>query len=195
MREKIIDVLDEHPDAVFYVNLTDGLEAVDDLVSCGIDKNSLRFSMIQSTHFEQKNIDAAINRLGPDLLMNLALGKTCVVVDYGTDKELSRAVYQGIPFIKYALERCWFGRDPDEISIVSRESDADPRPASDVFRRWYKNLDRRTKGFIRRFKVYATDPIALKTNNCKVSLMGISVSTDQDGHPGYYARLASKNFC
>ena len=194
MFDKIAFILEKDPDALFFLNMSDGLEAIDDIRQAGIDEGHIRFSMIQSTHFEQKNLDPAMNRLGADLLMNLALGRTCVIVDYGTDKVYSRTVYQGVPFIKYALERAWFDKTPEKVIIVPRVPDAQPQNVANLFDRWYHNLNRRTKGFLKRFRIYATQPEIRARNNGEAKLVGISVPTLHDGHFEYYADLVAEKF-
>ena len=192
MREKLEEINGTHPNALYFLNITDGLEALDVLRSMGIDEGRIRYSCIQSTHFEQKNSDAPLNRLGADLLMELALGTVCVIVDYGTDKELSRAVYQGVPFIKYALERNWFEKKPTEVLIHPRLESAPPRDTAKDFSRWYHNLDRRTKQYLRHFKLYANGTNAIVSHGTDIKLIGVSAATDHDGHPEYYSALVEE---
>ena len=194
MLDKIAAVLKEDPDALFFLNMSDGLEAIDDLRSAGVDTGHIRFSMIQSTHFEQKNLDPAINRLGADLLMNLALGRTCVIVDYGVGKTYSRAVYQGVPFIKYAVERAWFDKIPETVTIVPRSPKSQTQNVAELFSYWYHGLNRRTKSFLKRFRIYATQPEIFAKNAGEAKIVGISVATEHDGHPDYYADLAFDKF-
>ena len=176
-----------HPGCLYYLNLTDGIEAGSVLLDLGIDPLRIRFSSVCSSYFERKSLDGAIGRLGADFLMELALGSACCLVDFGTKRELSRAVYQGVPFVKYCLERNWFDISPHSVFITPRSSSAEEHDVADLYGRWYHGLDRSTKGFLRRFKKYARN----RSDGSKdVRLFGVSTSTSNDGHPDYYISLA-----
>ena len=187
---KLKDFEEAHPDCLYFLNLTDGLESIASFDELEIPEGRRRFLMIQSSHLEQKSIDAIMSRLGSDLLMELALNRTCVVVDYGTDKEISRAIYQGVPFIRYVLEAAWFDYVPEKTVIYPRRSDADPRDVTELYAKWWKNLDRRIKSHIRKFGKYAR--ACREEGNHNVPLYGISTSTEHDGHPEYYVELVEK---
>lgn len=90
---------------IIYINLTNGIEAIPTL------SEDYRFIRIQSTFCEQKLWDRMIQDLDYDFLMNLALGNLCVVYDFGANKPLSRALYQGLEFIKYVLNKRWLNKD------------------------------------------------------------------------------------
>jgi len=87
-----------------YINLTNGLEFIDDLAP------PLRFTRIQSTACEQKRWAQIINDLDNDLLVNLALGNECIIYDCG-QKGTPRAIWQGVPWIRYALTRAGLRRE------------------------------------------------------------------------------------
>ena len=173
---------------IFYVNMTDGLEFIPIAEKLNIPLEQIHFSSIQSTHLEQKTFDPMLNRLGADFLMNLALGKTCIVVDFGTDKTISRAIYQGIPFIKYCLEKAWFGYTPKKVFIQAREYTATPQDVTELYAKWYHQLNRRTKSYLKKFKRYAL----LKCPNNQINLEGISNKTQHDGDLQYYEDIVEK---
>lgn len=87
----------------YYINLTNGLEFLPDL-----QYTHYGFCRIQSTACEQKRWGFILNDLDHDLLLNLALGNLCIIVDCGS-KGKPRALWQGTEWILYALTRCWFG--------------------------------------------------------------------------------------
>lgn len=92
-----------------FINLTAGLESLQTLFN-----SPLNFIRIQSTHLEQKHLEHVLRDLDNNFLMKLAIGKTCVVVDYTSRKKknnTSRACWQGIAWIKYCLNRIWFNRE------------------------------------------------------------------------------------
>jgi hypothetical protein len=91
---------------VHYVNLSSGIEWVPVLLAEGAD---VRYVRIQSTWCEQKRWGDILLQLGDDFLMNLALGRRCVVYD-ASKSPPSRALWQGVPWVRFALTARWFGR-------------------------------------------------------------------------------------
>jgi hypothetical protein len=78
-------------------------------------------------HLEKKDFERLLRELDNNLLMNLALGNTCCVYDYGSRKKNpadhlyghSRLLWMGIPFIRMVLNRIWYARltDPREFHM------------------------------------------------------------------------------
>jgi hypothetical protein len=69
-----------------------------------------RFVRIQSSHLEAKAFHKVLYGIGHDLPLQLALGNDCVVLDKCHNRHrdnYSRALWQGIPWITYVLERAW----------------------------------------------------------------------------------------
>ena len=91
----------------FFVNLTNGIEILP-----SIQAVDWSFTRIQSTACEQKRWDFIVRDLDHDLLMSTALGLQCVIVDFSQKKRIPRAIYQGIPWIRYALRRAWYDSEP-----------------------------------------------------------------------------------
>jgi hypothetical protein len=87
-----------------FINLTNGIEAIE---RYGL--TDYRFIRIQSTACEQKRWDDIIMSLSDDFLMSLALGHECRVYDFGANKKIPRAIWQGLEFIKFTLYRRWYG--------------------------------------------------------------------------------------
>ena len=88
-----------------YINLTNGVDVIPLL------DEDYHFIRIQSTACEQKLWGKILDELDYDLLMNLALGNLCLIYDYSARKETSRALYQGLPWIEFVLNKVWFDRD------------------------------------------------------------------------------------
>jgi hypothetical protein len=88
-----------------FVNLTNGIEAIRHI------EGEYSFIRIQSTACEQKRWDFILQELDYNFLVSLALGYECVVYDYGANKPVPRAVYQGLEFVRYVLNLHWFGRE------------------------------------------------------------------------------------
>ena len=83
-----------------YINLTNGVEAIQEY-----SLQDYAFIRIQSTICEQHLWDRLFLDLDYDFLMNVALGNECRIYDYGTNKPIPRALYQGVALIKYVLQK------------------------------------------------------------------------------------------
>lgn len=81
-----------------FLNLTNGLLW---------DKHFDGFLRIQSTHCERKMWDRVLLELDSNFLMWLALGKEIKVVDYSANKDVPRALYQGLEWIWFACRKAW----------------------------------------------------------------------------------------
>lgn len=98
---------------IHYIDLTNGIEDIKNLGG-----QNFSFIRIQSTSLEQGHLEAVLIDLDNDFLMNLALGNKCIVHDRASRKgELSRAIWYGLPWIKYVLERAWFNKKPDKVMV------------------------------------------------------------------------------
>ena len=156
-----------------YINLTNGIEAIP---SIGLD--NCRFIRIQSTLCEQHLWDRIIQDLDYDFLMNLALGNKCIVYDFGAKKPKSRAMYQGLEFIKYVLSRRWLNKE--YITNVSKKNNS-KQCCNKYFDECYKKLESRSKKKIDYFIPYI---------NCDlINLFCVSDSTTHDGDKTFYNNL------
>lgn len=90
----------------YFVNLTTGLEVMREL---DLGPDEVRFCRLQSTLLEQKRWLDFLSDVPDDLLLRLARGRKCVLLDAGSRSRdgISRACWQGIPLIRLALERAW----------------------------------------------------------------------------------------
>ena len=165
------------------INMTNGIEALSFLT---ID--NLMFCNIQSTHLEQKLYDDILTRLGADFLMKLALGHNLYVVDFGTNKDCSRAIYQGVPFIKYVLERVWFDKNPKQVFIYPRSNKARGINVARDFDHRFHNLSKSTLRYIKKFRAYA-QAVFEGTDRNEVNLIGVCASTKHDGDQEFYVSI------
>jgi len=102
-----------------YLNLTDGLNEFSKILKSlhdtgdpiGVYKQYKNYSFIriQSNFCKQNKWEDILNDLDADFLFNLAIGNCCIVLDYGKGGN-SRAIYQGVEWIRYCIERIWFER-------------------------------------------------------------------------------------
>lgn len=95
-----------------FINLTCGLVHLPDIPDP-------HFVRIQSTWCEQKEWGWLLKDLDYDFLMHLATGYDVQVWD-GSHRTTSRAIWQGIPWIRYALNRRWFGHKPMFVRLTGR---------------------------------------------------------------------------
>lgn len=127
--------------SIHYVNLTNGIEDIDKLDNC-------RFIRIQSTHLEQNHFEEVLMDLDNDLLMNLALGNKCIIHDKASRRgKLSRAVWYGIPWIRYALERAWFDKNPESVLVKNCNN-------IKYFDKLYRSLSMPTKRKLKYYKKF-----------------------------------------
>ena len=84
--------------------------------------NQMQFVRMQSTHLEANRYDSFLEELDHNLLMHLALGYRCFIYDYGSRKMDSmvgqaRALWQGVLWTRFALNRMWLDRLTDEDPV------------------------------------------------------------------------------
>lgn len=72
---------------------------------------------IQSTACEQKRWDFIIRDLDHNFLYTLSQGEQILVIDCSSRKKQSRALYQGIEWIKFCLNREWFGNYDINVKV------------------------------------------------------------------------------
>jgi hypothetical protein len=139
-----------------YTNLTRGL-------LCPIEHD--RFVRIQSTWGEQKRWGDTLFTLGPDFLMNLALGHKIVLHDKSEKKRRTRAQYQCISWIKYACSVSWFNIEP--------ESYVNGHNATGYWRLQWMNIDPRVKTYVSYFKQYTQHAQRITTRKSGVSSVSL----------------------
>lgn len=133
---------------VNFINLSSGLA----WLNTPIFPTDYRLVRIPSTACEQKRWSFIIEDLSYDFLIHAAMGDTCRVWDTSARKQVSRAIYQGLPWIQYAAERRWF--DKSGPALVKRHN------AQEYFDQCYRQLSDRAKGKLDYAAKYlAGDPI------------------------------------
>ena len=95
-----------------YLNLTNGIEEMEANPFC-----HYHYVRIQSTLCEQKQWGKILRELDYNFLMDIALGNHVVVIDFSQQKKVSRALFQGLEWIKYCLVRRWFGVIPEKVFV------------------------------------------------------------------------------
>lgn len=155
-----------------YLNLTNGLEYLDEI-------EDYKVIRIQSTLCEAKCWDKLINDLDYNFLLDLAQGNTIEIYDTSSKKNMSRALYQGVEFIRYILLRRWFNSKPDEISAVVNGYDA-----TKYFETEYKKLSKDTKKKLDYVKKFVIGNGIYIKRICKKSL--------HDGKYNYFKEILRK---
>ena len=151
----------------YFINLTSGIELLN-IVSPG---SGVMFVRIQSTHCEQKLWDRVLMELDNNFLLWCSLGYTCVVMDCGSRKRVSRALWQGIPWIRYALTRSWFRRCLEDNYVNGHE-------CSEYFSKVYEQLPSVVLNRLGYFRKFLTGD--------KVDIVTVSCWSEHDGDYFWY---------
>lgn len=91
-----------------FYNLSNGLACVHPYMEVP-ELRDMRYLRLQSTHCEQKLWTHILRNLGPEFLMAAATEMVIVHDQSEKDRE-PRAMWQGLEWVRYALERNWFSR-------------------------------------------------------------------------------------
>lgn len=91
---------------IFY-NLTNGLETLEYFSEQAFTIQTIR---IASTDLEQHNFNRVISDLDYNFLFALATGQRILIMDASSNKNISRALFQGVPFIEFVLNKEWFDK-------------------------------------------------------------------------------------
>lgn len=150
-----------------FVNLTNGIEAIPEI------KGEVGFIRIQSTACEQNRWEFIIQELDYTFLMAIALGYTVYVYDYSARKEIPRALYKGLEFVRYVLNRDWLQQSVD-VNVNGHNS-------KDYFEEVYRSFRKRTKKKIKYFRKF------LKTDT--IDIVMVTDFTEHDGDYDYYRRV------
>jgi len=153
-----------------FINLTNGIEKIPTL-------DEYSFIRIQSTACEQKRWDFILQDLDNNFLMCAALNYECLIFDAGANKSVPRAVYQGIIWIKFVLNKYWLNKDT--IPIVRGHN------CYGYFNQAYNQLSNSTKKKLDYFKKFlCTDSINI---HC------ITWPTRHDGKADFYKEVLIDN--
>ena len=158
----------------YFINLTNGLEFYPDVCDLSGFTGYVR---IQSTACEQKLWSKIISELDYTFLMYLALGQEDIYVyDCGANKETPRALYQGIPFISYTLQRYWYGIEAKKVFVRN----------NNVYKYFDEVYSQLNEQAIKKLK-YFLPFINHKERN--IRLYGACKSTSHDGDKEYFRKI------
>lgn len=123
------------PDIEF-VNLSRGL-------ICGPSDG--RVMRLQSTWCEQKEWDRILMTTSPELYFRLAQGYDIIVHDLSEKQRETRAMWQGLSWIRFATSVSWYEVAPVEFA----------RNGMNITSYWaeqWQKLDRSTQKYVRRYR-------------------------------------------
>ena len=157
-----------------YVNLTNGIEAIDER---GLRPHEVRYLRIQSSWCEQKLWADVLAAVSDDFLMNVALGHTCLVHDYSQNSLSSRALWQGMQWIEYVLTKYWYGAEYEPKGRCES--------AAGYFKQQFHSLPDRTLTRLRYFRAFVVGK--------RPRIITVGGRTTRDGSPWYAHRLMELN--
>lgn len=157
----------------YYLNLTNGIEFLE---NPDFNKD-YRFVRIQSTACERHLWDKLLSELDYNFLLDLALGNEVIICDTSAHKTISRALYQGVEFIRFVLYKVWLNKDI--IPYVRNQN------CNDYFQAEYKKLNNKTLSKLKYLRKF------LNTDELKITC--ISFNTKHDGDYNYYKNILIKN--
>lgn len=158
----------------YYINLTTGIEALNDIP---LINTEIGFTRIQSTHCERLLLEDILISLSSDLLFHLALGTTCIIIDYGARTHSSKATRTGLEWVRFSLNKLWF--DNDYYPMINQKD------VSLLFNQKFKALSKQTKNRIKFYRKF------LRTN--RINLIGLSKLTLNDSKELFYLNLIKEN--
>lgn len=161
---------------IHFINLTNGIEAIEDY-----DLTDYQFIRLQSSQVESHCWEKILLNIDDNFLMNLALGNACHIYDYSANKDMPRALYQGIAFLEFVLERRWFGR---KSPMVMRHLVVGDAFYDDI----YENVIRKNKDVKKKLDYFKK---FLNTDN--LNIIKHFGKTEIDGKYDEYRKILLKN--
>lgn len=171
-----------------YINLSNGLEALDEVRATGEGWAVLR---LQSTTIERRDWRALLMvDLSADLLLHLALGVECVLHDRGTRRPLSKTCYYAVPLVRHILGRRWYGLRPDVAFMPTRHGGRGHNAVA-YFDQVYDDVvgAPNPEGGVLRRRLDYFGRYANAADPC-VRFVAASKSTDRDGDTAHQVSLA-----
>lgn len=163
-----------------FFNLTNGIEWLP--LFCDKHRYGYNFIRLQSTWCEQHRWDDILADLDYTFLLHLRVRGIAYVFDCSQKKVLSRALYQGLVWVRYALNRCWYNNGERAI-IRTTHGNMD---VTDYFDKEYKKLSKRTLSklnYLKKFKGYG-----------RVDIVPRCMRTTHDGDYEFYDEIIQQAY-
>ena len=164
-----------------FFNLTNGIEWLPLFIEA--QSCNCKYIRLQSTWCEQHRWDDILADLDYTFLLHLRVRGIAYVFDCSQKKSLSRALYQGLAWVRYALNRCWYNNGERAI-IKTAHGKMD---VTDYFDKEYKKLSKRTLAklnYLKKFKGYG-----------KVYIVPHCMRTTHDGDYEFYDEIIQQSYC
>lgn len=134
-----------------YINLTAGLAYYE---YYKLENNNVVFCHLQSSHLESKSYNRFFYSLPDDLLLHLALGYNCIIIDCSSNNRgKSKIIRIGIPLIRFVLRKRWFnnlvyenGLDKKWLHKVLNNLERHTKRKLDYYRNFIITKDIKLKG-------------------------------------------------
>lgn len=156
-----------------FLNLTNGIEALE---KNGFNIDEVNFIRIQSCHIESRKWELILDELDYNFMMFLAMGFECEVHDCGAQCETSKAVYYGVEWVRFVLNKRWLKQTIIPI-VKGKNVLAD-------FEKKYSEISRKSRHRLDYFVKY------LNTDTLK--LTSVTFATLNDNKPEYYIGVISQ---
>jgi len=153
-----------------FINLTNGIEALEKF---NIPANEVHFIRIQSCYVESRLYNDILLEIDQNFLMFAALGYECNVYDFSARTDDPKAMYMGMAWIKYVLERRWLGLQP---KLIVKDKDI-----TNYADELYCKIPKRLKTRLDYFKKY------LATAELHINI--ITSTTANDNNNEYYTSV------
>lgn len=168
----------------YFINLTNGIEAIDVLRKRGVTMDQINYFRLQSTHCESRNYQAILENLDNNMLMSLALGYIVVLFDYGCRGSkvedhrdgIPRSYWWGVEWITYCLNHFWDLQEGIEDPPMVRGCNT-----RQAFEEQVKALPKDLRRRLKYFRPF------LRSN--RIHLYPVYAKTDKDGEKEFYAGL------
>ena len=150
-----------------FLNLTNGL-----LYDGSFDG----FIRIQSCHCERKAWLKVLQNIDNNFLMWIALGYDVQVVDYSANKNVPRALYQGLEWVWFCCCKAW---------NISPNAIVNGVNCNNYFEEQWREINEKVKNNVKYFRKFL--------NNPKKPTI-ISGRTDKDGDYKFFEELVKNRF-
>jgi len=183
---------------IHYLNLTNGLEYLEEMKSRGISFSYIR---IPSTVLEKNDWYRLFQCIPDDMLMHLAVGNSVYVYDCGCRRRASKTIFFGIPVIKHAIERLWhddFFENQHSLPLRLKKIKQCPttmqceRIFQEVFC-YSAGCDTKRLGDIKAKYTYFKR--FLPPQQVSVYVYGVSRQTDHDGDREHFKQILNSGGC
>jgi hypothetical protein len=156
-----------------FLNLTNGIEALE---KYNFPADEVNFIRIQSSYVESHLYNDMLLEIDQNFLMFAALGYECNVYDFSARTDDPKAMYMGMAWIKYVLERRWLGLQPN---IIVKDKDI-----TNYMDELYCKIPKRIRARIDYFKKY------LNTEAIRINIK--TSATSNDNNMEYYTETLLK---